>query len=99
MQRTTSHRVRTLVTSLVAASLGSAACLSEQDAPGEFDTATQELVFALQGESQAWTTSSGDSISASSSNARLQANASGDTFSFSAAVTSGTYGVVVKYSK
>jgi pectate lyase len=99
MQRTTSNRVRSLVASLVAASLGSAACLAEEEAPGDFDTASQELVFALQGESQAWTTSSGDSIAASSSNARLQADASGDSFSFSSSVTSGTYSVVVRYAK
>ncbi len=52
----------------------------------------------LEAESQTWTTSSGDSVSLSSTTARLQADATGDTFQFSSAVAAGTYQIVVRYA-
>ncbi|HEY4102254.1 MAG TPA: pectate lyase, partial [Polyangiaceae bacterium] len=79
--------------------LGIFACSGAQQESGDVDTVSEAVTSTIQGESQTWTTSSGDSISASSSNARLQANASGDSFSFTTNVSSGTYTVVVRYAK
>jgi len=53
----------------------------------------------LEGESQTWTTSSGDSVSTSSSNIRLKASATADTFSFASTVAAGTYTVSVVYAQ
>lgn len=82
----------------VASSLGLGACSAAMESPESDLSLSQELTVRFEGEGQTWTTSSGDSISKSSSNARLQANASGDTFSF-VGNASGTYKVVVRYSK
>jgi hypothetical protein len=79
--------------------LGIFACSSAQQESGDVDTVSEAVTSTIQGESQTWTTSSGDSISASSSNARLQANATGDSFSFTTNVSAGTYGVVIRYAK
>src|SRR5262245_41078208 len=86
---------------LVVLPFAGTACLSEEEAAGDDEVVNleQELTLRIEGEAQSWTTSSGDSVSLSSSNARLQANASGDSFSFSRAVTSGTYSVVVRFAK
>src|SRR5678816_4337219 len=94
-----SSRTRRLALAGILPLLGLGACLLEGGTPDDFDTVSQDLTQALQGESQSWTTSSGDSISASSSNARLQANAVGDSFSFTASVVSGTYSVAIRYAK
>jgi hypothetical protein len=92
------HRVLR-ASAVLAASTAFAACVVDSDVSEEFETISQELVVAIQAESQTWAASSGDSISKSSTNVRLQANASGDTFSFSSAVPSGTYSVVIRYAK
>ena len=64
------------------------------------DYVAQDLSATLiQAESQSWSTSSGDKISPSSTNARLTADASGDTFSFSTSVAAGTYQIVVRYAQ
>jgi len=80
--------------------LGVAACLSEEELTSDDYSMEQGLATAtIQAESMSWTASSGDSLSASSTNMRLQANASGDAFSFTTAVASGTYAVSVRYAK
>ena len=95
----TNKPARALLFSAALGTLGIGGCSGEANAPDSVDSVSDALTATLQAESQTWTTSSGDSISASSSNARLQANATGDTFSFTAAVSSGTYTVVVRYAK
>src|SRR5262245_41976323 len=80
--------------------LGVAACLSEEEVAGDEISVEQGLATAtIQAESMAWTASSGDSLSASSTNMRLQANASGDAFSFTTSVAAGSYTVSVRHAK
>ncbi|MDF3064755.1 MAG: Pectate lyase [Polyangiaceae bacterium] len=77
-----------------------AACLSEEDASEpDFDSSEHSLTVALQAEQQSWSTSSGDTASKSDTTLRLQANASGDTFAFTASVPAGTYAVALRYAK
>ncbi len=52
----------------------------------------------LEAESQVWTTTSGDSVSASSTTLRLQADATGDYFQFTNSVPAGTYQISVLYA-
>ncbi|HEY2406417.1 MAG TPA: pectate lyase, partial [Polyangiaceae bacterium] len=79
--------------------LGVGACSAPADPPESEANLSEGLTLRLEGEAQTWTQSSGDSISKSSTNARLQANASADNFSFTSSVANGTYTVVVRYAK
>lgn len=77
-----------------------AACLSENDVgEPDFDSSEHSLTVALQAEQQSWSTSSGDTASKSDTTLRLQANASGDNFAFTASVPAGTYAVALRYAK
>lgn len=100
MQSTVSRSYRPLaLSSVLVASFGLVACMADIGGSNDIEARSDELTVALQGETQNWTASSSDTISKSSTTARLQANASGDWFSFNAPVTSGTYTVVVRYAK
>ncbi|MGC4092835.1 MAG: pectate lyase [Polyangiaceae bacterium] len=72
---------------------------SSDDDSGDFDIAQDALTTRIQAESQAWTASSGDSTSATSSTLRLNANGSSDSFKFNATVASGTYAVTLRFSQ
>nr|WP_129352393.1 pectate lyase [Sorangium cellulosum] len=77
-----------------------AGCLSEEEAMMEIESASEAVsATRFEGESQTWSTSSGDKVDASSSTVRLQANASGDYFQFSRSVPAGQYQVVVRYAQ
>jgi hypothetical protein len=74
------------------------ACLTEEEAR-ELAEASQELsTTRLEAEVQTWSTSSGDSVDATTSTARFYANATGDFFQFSQSVAAGQYDVVVRYA-
>lgn len=86
--------------SFVAAAFALGACLSEADvSEPEYDSSSDSLTVALQAEQQSWTASSGDSVSKSDTTLRLQANASGDSFSFTASPGAGTYTVALRHAK
>ncbi|XXR78849.1 pectate lyase [Sorangium sp. So ce394] len=91
---------RHLLLALGAAGIVATGCLSEEEALLEMGTVEGAASTArLEGESQSWSTSSGDGIDASSSSVRLKANASGDYFQFSKSVAAGEYRVVVRYAQ
>ncbi len=71
----------------------------EDEEGDDFDIAQAALTTRIQAEAQSWTSSSGDSVSATSSTLRLNANAAGDNFKFTTPVASGTYAVILRYSK
>jgi len=92
------QKISILWTSVLVALLVLSSCSSPVGSNQTFTAgaAVSKAVTTLQleAESQTWTTSSGDSTSASSSAVRLQANAVGDTFSFStSSISAGTYSI------
>lgn len=65
----------------------------------DFELSQDALTTRIETEGQSWSTSSGDSTTASSSTLRLNANASGDSFTFATTVASGTYAVSLRFSQ
>jgi hypothetical protein len=79
-----------------------AGCATESqsnDAPDDFGIARNALVSRVEAETQSWTPSTGDSTSISSTTLRLNANATGDSFTFSTTVTTGTYSISVRFAQ
>ncbi|XXZ11045.1 pectate lyase [Sorangium sp. So ce315] len=91
---------RHLLLALGAVGMIATGCLSEEEALMEMDDVSEAVsATRLEGESQSWSTSSGDGVDASSSTVRLKANASGDHFRFSKSIAAGEYQVVVRYAQ
>jgi pectate disaccharide-lyase len=86
---------------LILLALGSAAagCAPETGAVDDVDSSEEALTQTIEAEGQTWSTSSGAGVDVGSAAVRLKSSAVGNTFSFSRALTAGTYKVTLRIAK